>query len=40
MVHWSPRRGLRHRDDGPAASYPDGRRLWFRDGVKVKEERV
>jgi hypothetical protein len=34
------RRGLRHRDDGPAASYPDGRRIWFRDGVKVKEERA
>ena len=36
------RHGLRHRDpdEGPAASYPDGRRIWFVDGVKVKSERV
>jgi hypothetical protein len=32
------RNGLRHRDDGPAAIYPDGRRIWFRDGVKVRAE--
>lgn len=31
--------GLRHRDDGPAASYPDGRRIWFVEGQKVREER-
>jgi hypothetical protein len=30
---------VRHRDDGPAAIYPDGRRIWFDDGVKVAEER-
>jgi hypothetical protein len=29
------RDGLRHRDDGPAAVYPDGRALWFHDGVRV-----
>jgi hypothetical protein len=36
------RHGKRHRDpeDGPAASYPDGRRIWFVDGVKVRSERV
>ena len=36
------RHGLRHRDPeaGPAASDPDGRRIWFVDGVKVREERV
>ena len=36
------RDGLRHRDpdEGPAASYPDGRRIWFVDGVKVREERA
>jgi hypothetical protein len=34
------RHGLRHRDDGPAAIYPDGRRIWFVDGVKVREDRV
>ena len=33
------RRGKRHCDDGPAAIYPDGRRIWFVDGVKVREER-
>ena len=27
-------------DDGPAASYPDGRRIWFVDGVKVRSERL
>jgi hypothetical protein len=32
------RRGLRHRDDGPAAIYPDGRRIWFDEGEKVHEE--
>ena len=26
--------------DGPAASYPDGRRSWFVNGVTVREERV
>jgi hypothetical protein len=36
------RDGQRHRDpdEGPAASYPDGRRVWFVDGVKVRSERV
>jgi hypothetical protein len=31
------RNGLRHRDplEGPAASYPDGRRIYFIDGVRV-----
>ena len=30
---------LRHRDDGPAAVYPDGHKVWFIEGVKVREER-
>ena len=25
--------------DGPAAIYPDGRRIWFVEGEKVREER-
>jgi hypothetical protein len=29
------RDGLRHRDNGPAAVYPGGRRIWFVDGVRV-----
>jgi hypothetical protein len=33
------REGLRHRDDGPAATYPNGRKIWFIEGVKVREER-
>jgi hypothetical protein len=33
------RDGLRHREDGPAATYPDGRRIWFHHGRKVREER-
>jgi hypothetical protein len=28
-----------YRDDGPAAVYPDGRRIWFIEGEKVREER-
>jgi hypothetical protein len=32
------REGLRHRDGGPAAIYPDGRRIWFTEGQKVREE--
>ena len=31
------REGKRHRDDGPAAIYPDGRRIWFTEGEKVRE---
>jgi hypothetical protein len=30
---------FRHRDDGPAATYPDGRRIWFDAGGKIREER-
>jgi hypothetical protein len=26
--------GKRHRDDGPTAIYPDGRRIWFIEGKK------
>ncbi len=33
------RKGKRHRDDSPAAIYPDGRRIWFVEGEKVREER-
>jgi len=32
------RKGKRHRDDGPAAIYPDGRHIWFIEGEKVREE--
>jgi hypothetical protein len=31
--------GRPHRDGGPAATYPDDRRIWFKDGVKVREGR-
>ena len=27
--------GRLHREDGPAATYPDGREIWFIDGVRV-----
>ena len=34
------RDGLRHGDpgEGPAATYPDGRRIWFVDGVQVRRK--
>jgi hypothetical protein len=38
-VEWRDEKGQLHRDDGPAASYPDGRKIWFRDGVKIREQR-
>jgi hypothetical protein len=40
IVEFRDTEGRPHRDDGPAAIYPDGRRIWFVDGVKVREERV
>jgi hypothetical protein len=36
---WRDAEGRPHRDDGPAAIYSDGRRIWFKDGVKVREKR-
>jgi hypothetical protein len=33
------RHGLRHREDGLAAIYPDGRELWFVDGERVPPQR-
>jgi len=38
IIEWRDGEGRLHRDDGPAAIYPDGRRLWFLEGVKVREE--
>ncbi|MEA2440042.1 MAG: hypothetical protein QOH76_1466 [Thermoleophilaceae bacterium] len=40
VLEWRDDKGRLHRDGGPAASYPDGRRLWFQHGEKVREERV
>jgi hypothetical protein len=38
VLEWRDDDGRPHRDDGPAAIYPDGRRIWFDEGVKVTEE--
>jgi len=39
VIEWRDDDGQLHRDDGPAATCPDGRRVWFVEGVKVREER-
>jgi len=39
IAEWRDADGRLHRDGGPAAIYPDGRRVWFVDGVKVRQER-
>lgn len=38
-IEWRDAEGELHRDDGPAAIYPDGRKVWFIESVKVREER-
>lgn len=39
-IEWRDAEGELHRNDGPAAIYPDGRKAWFIEGVKVREERA
>jgi hypothetical protein len=39
VEEWHDDEGRLQRDDAPAAIYPDGRRIWFRDGLKLKEAR-
>jgi hypothetical protein len=39
VAEWRDEEGRLHRDDGPARVHPDGRRIWFDEGVKVGEER-
>jgi hypothetical protein len=39
VIEWHDDGGKLHRADGPAATYPDGRRVWFVEGEKVREER-
>jgi hypothetical protein len=38
-IEWRDAEGRLDRADGPAATYPDGRRIWFVEGEKVREER-
>ncbi len=40
VIEWRDDDGRLHRQGGPAAIYPDGRRIWFENGVKIREERV
>ena len=37
-IEWRDAEGELHREDGPARVF-DGRKVWFVEGVKVREER-
>lgn len=39
VTEWRDDKGTLHRVGGPAAIYPDGRRIWFIEGKKVREDR-
>ena len=39
VIEWRDQDGELHRVGGPAAIYPDGRRIWFLEGEKMREER-
>ncbi len=30
--HWRNAKGQLHREDGPAAEYPNGTKVWYRNG--------
>jgi hypothetical protein len=39
VAEWRDPEERLHRDGDPAAVYPDGRQIWFEEGVKVNEEK-